>query len=194
MRRRRYRDGHRGPARGFPGGRPASRRGAQERSLLDEAPAVAPGYLRREAAGKLARLGGAAVLASLIYSVDIGTAAAAAVSHLAAGCAVSTCTGITSCGTQTGTGTNTQCNSGLCYCSTLTSGGIRLPPFTASSCLADGTTCTTNCSHSNLCSTSRRSLGVTPAASSPARHRSVHAIPRREPRRCGRASQARRRR
>jgi hypothetical protein len=130
-----------------------------ERSLLDEATAAPPDYSRREAAGKLARIGGAAALASLIYSVDIGTAAAAAVSHLAAGCAVTSCTG-TSCVTPTITGTNTQCNSGICYCSTVNSaGGAQnvLTCGTASGCSTDGTSCATNGSCcGNLCSTAPR--------------------------------------
>ena len=50
--------------------------------LVDEAvystpdPVAAPGYSRREAAIRLARIGGAALAAPLVYSVDVGSAAA----------------------------------------------------------------------------------------------------------------------
>lgn len=88
----------------------------EERALLEERPA--PGYSRRQAAVKVAK---AAFVASLVYSVDVGTAAAAA-SHLAAGCAVRTCgscnnTNCALCHNEGATDTNPACASGFCYCS-----------------------------------------------------------------------------
>lgn len=100
----------------------------RECRLLNLEPVPAPGYSRRQAAIRLARIGGAALAGPLVYSVDVGSAAAKA-SHLAAGCM------ITTCGTCTGTGgcplcttagttsTNSICASGRCYCSVVASSG-----------------------------------------------------------------------
>ncbi len=96
----------------------------RERRLLHGAPVTAPGYSRREAAIRLAKIGGAALAAPVVYSVDVGSAAAAA-SHLAAGCPLATCGscvqtntgGCALCSTAGSTGTNAACLSGRCYCS-----------------------------------------------------------------------------
>jgi len=118
----------------------------EERGLLDEGPAVAPGYSRRQAAVRLARIGGASLAGPLLYSIDVGSAAAAS-SHLAAGCAVSACTGVSSCPGSTANGTNSMCASGRCYCSTINSSGgtqNQLRCAIGSSCSADNTACTSN--------------------------------------------------
>jgi len=118
----------------------------EERGLLDQGPAVAPGYSRRQAAVRLARIGGAALAGPLVYSVDVGSAAAAS-SHLAAGCPVSACTGVASCPGSTANGTNSTCASGHCYCSTITSTGAsvnQLRCAISSSCSVDNATCTSN--------------------------------------------------
>jgi hypothetical protein len=118
----------------------------EERSLLDEGPAAASGYSRRQAAVRLARIGGAALAGPLVYSIDVGSAAAAA-SHLAAGCPVTACTGVTSCPGSGANGTNSTCASGHCYCSTLSSGGTsqnQLRCAISASCSLDNATCTSN--------------------------------------------------
>ena len=98
--------------------------------LLDEGPVDAPGYSRRQAAIRLVRIGGAALTAPLVYSIDVGTAAAKA-SHLAAGCTVTTCgscsstTGCSLCTSPGTTNTNSMCASGRCYCSRVTSTGTQ---------------------------------------------------------------------
>ena len=117
----------------------------EERGLLDDGPAVAPGYSRRQAVVRLARIGGAVVAGPLVYSIDVASAAAAA-SHLAAGCPVTACASIT-CPGSTANGTNSACASGRCYCSTLTSGGATQNQFRcaiSSSCLVDNQACTSN--------------------------------------------------
>jgi len=129
----------------------------EDRGLLDEAPAVAPGYSRRQAAVRLARIGGAALAAPLVYSIDVGSAAAAS-SHLAAGCPVTACTGVTSCPGSTANGTNSTCASGRCYCSTLNSSGAsqnQLRCAISSSCTRDNVTgCTSNgACCGNVCTT-----------------------------------------
>ena len=94
----------------------------EERGLLDDGSVAAPGYSRRQAAVRLARIGGAALAGPLVYSVDVGSAAAKA-SHLAAGCILATCgscsstTGCALCNTAGTTSTNSMCASGSCYCS-----------------------------------------------------------------------------
>jgi hypothetical protein len=117
-----------------------------ERGLLDEGPAAASGYSRRQATIRLAKIGGAALAGPLVYSIDVGPAAAAA-SHLAAGCPVTACTGVTSCPGSSALGTNSTCASGHCYCSTLSSGGTGQNQLrcaiSSSSCLADNSACTT---------------------------------------------------
>ena len=75
----------------------------EERGLLDDGPVPASGYSRRQAAVRLARIGGAALAGPLVYSIDVGSAAAAA-SHLAAGCPVTACTGVPSCPGSSGNG------------------------------------------------------------------------------------------
>ena len=118
----------------------------EERGLLDDGPVPASGYSRRQAAVRLARIGGAALAGPLVYSIDVGSAAAAA-SHLAAGCPVTACTGVPSCPGSSGNGTNSTCASGRCYCSTLNSGGTgqnQLRCAISSSCSADNATCTSN--------------------------------------------------
>ena len=60
--------------------------------LLDEDPAPSRGYSRREAAVKLAKAGGAAFAAPLIYSAAVGSAASAASTHVPNGCKVAGCT------------------------------------------------------------------------------------------------------
>jgi hypothetical protein len=138
----------------------------QERGLLDDGPVAPDGYVRRQAAIRLARIGGAALLAGpLVYSVDVGSAAAAA-SHLAAGCTLTTCGSCTStgscsslCGTGTQgvTSTNAMCASGSCYCSKVNSGGTPQTVFRCaigSSCRGDqaggcGAACT--CTSAGQC-------------------------------------------
>jgi hypothetical protein len=126
----------------------------QELGLLEEGPAAPPDYSRRQAAVKLARAGGAAFVASLVYSVDVGTAAAAA-SHLAAGCPVASCSSPCTGGSAGSPATNATCASGFCYCSTAsTPSSFRCA--TGSSCSADHATCTTNSQCcGNLCSGGR---------------------------------------
>jgi hypothetical protein len=117
-----------------------------ERGLLDEDPAAASGYSRRQAAIRLAKIGGAALAGPLVYSIDVGSAAAAA-SHLAAGCPVTACTGVASCPGSSVLGTNSTCASGHCYCSTLSSSGATQNQLrcaiSTTSCLADNAPCTT---------------------------------------------------
>jgi len=99
-----------------------------ECGLLDDGPIGEQGYSRREAAFRMAKIGGAALAAPLVFTVDVGTAAAAA-SHLAAGCPVTTCgscTGTAGCSLCTSAGatsTNSVCASGRCYCSLVNSTG-----------------------------------------------------------------------
>ena len=123
-----------------------------ERGLLDDGPVAAPGYSRRQAAIRLARIGGAALAAPLVYSVDVGTAAAKA-SHLAAGCTLTSCgscnstTGCTLCAVPGLTSTNSMCASGICYCSVVNSSGAPqtvLRCAIGSSCLADAVPCVTS--------------------------------------------------
>jgi hypothetical protein len=52
----------------------------RDRGLLEDAPPLGRGYSRREAATRFAKVGGAALLAPLVYSVAIPSAAVAAVS------------------------------------------------------------------------------------------------------------------
>ncbi len=100
----------------------------RECRLLDPDPVAAPGYSRRQAAIRLARIGGAALAGPLVYSIDVGSAAAKA-SHLAAGCTITTCGSCTStsgcslCTTAGSTSTNSICASGSCYCSVVNSSG-----------------------------------------------------------------------
>jgi hypothetical protein len=118
----------------------------EERGLLDEGPAVAPDYSRRQAAVRLARIGGAVLAGPLVYSIDVGSAAAAA-SHLAAGCPVTACAGVASCPGSSANGTNSTCASGRCYCSTVNSAGTtqnQLRCAISSSCSIDNTACTSN--------------------------------------------------
>jgi hypothetical protein len=79
--------------------------------LLDEGPVPVRDYSRREAAVRLAKVGGAAFTAPLIYSVVIGSAAAAA------SCKVNGVTVTTTCSASgSGTkGTDATCCSGTCY-------------------------------------------------------------------------------
>ncbi len=117
----------------------------EERGLLEDG-AAASGYSRRQAAIRIARIGGAALAGPLVYSIDVGSAAAAA-SHLAAGCPITACTGVTSCPGSGTIGTNSTCASGRCYCSTINVGGAgqnQLRCAISSSCRADNATCTTN--------------------------------------------------
>ena len=95
-----------------------------EQKLLEQDLGHLPVYSRRQAAAKLAKAGRVAFVASLIYSVDVGTAAAAA-SHLAAGCIVLACSSSGDlCGTEGLTGTNSACASSWCYC-TFPGGSLR---------------------------------------------------------------------
>lgn len=127
-----------------------------EQGLLEQGHGHLAVYSRRQAAVKLAKAGRVAFVASLIYSVDVGTAAAAA-SHLAAGCIVSVCgscnstTGCALCNTNN-TAMNSMCASGRCYCST--SGTDRLRCAIGTGCRRDAQSCTSNgqcCG--NLCTT-----------------------------------------
>jgi hypothetical protein len=94
-------------------------------------------YSRRETAVKMAKLGGAAFAAPLIYSVAIPSAAAAALSCQANGTTVACGAGVGSKGAQS------LCCSNTCYNS---SGQKTCVPAT---CGATGATCTTG---SNCCS------------------------------------------
>ena len=79
--------------------------------LLDEGPVVEGGYSRREAAVKFAKVGGAAFMAPLIYSVVIPHAAAAASACITNGNAETV-----SCGAGVGAkATDARCCSGTCY-------------------------------------------------------------------------------
>jgi hypothetical protein len=121
-------------------------RALDECHLLDEPGDEVTGYSRRQAAIRLAKVGGAAFAAPLIYSAAVGSVAAAA-SHLAAGCPVTACTGVTSCPGSSANGTNSTCASGRCYCSTLSSTGTsqnQLRCAISSSCTADNATCTSS--------------------------------------------------
>ncbi len=119
-----------------------------EGGLLDGGPVSDTGYSRREAAFRAARIGGAALAAPLVFTVDVGTAAAAA-SHLAAGCPVTTCgsctgtAGCSLCTTAGATSTNSVCASGHCYCSLVNStGGLTttLRCAVGATCHGDATT------------------------------------------------------
>jgi hypothetical protein len=78
--------------------------------LMDDGPALEGGYSRREAAVKFARVGGAALMAPLIYSVAIPQAAAAASACIATGSAETLCTAASG-----STATDARCCSGQCY-------------------------------------------------------------------------------
>ncbi len=83
----------------------------RESGLLEDWPAVEGGYSRREAAVKFARVGGAALMAPLIYSVVIPHAAAAASACITNGNAETV-----SCGAGVGAkATDARCCSGTCY-------------------------------------------------------------------------------
>jgi hypothetical protein len=155
----------------------------EERGLLEKGPGVRPEYSRRQAAIRMARIAGAALAGPLIYSVDVGTAAAKA-SHLAAGCVVTTCgsctttTGCPLCGTGDAghTSTNSMCASGICYCSLVNSVGTAqtvLRCAIGSSCHGDANSncaggasgpcgCTTN---ANCCGNNCASGGLCRSAS-----------------------------
>ncbi len=105
--------------------------------LLDEDPARSPGYSRREAAVKLAKAGGAAFAAPLIYSAAVGSAASAASTLIANGCTVTGCTA--SCSTPGSTAANARCQSGFCYCSTVPTQAFRCAQ--KASCTGDGAHC-----------------------------------------------------
>ena len=98
--------------------------------LLEGSTSEAPGYSRREATAKLAKIGGAAFAAPLIYSVAIGPAMAAA------SCSANghTCT------------TNANCCSGHCdgtTCNTCCSNGNSGCCTTNADCCKSGATCGT---------------------------------------------------
>jgi hypothetical protein len=78
--------------------------------LLDQGSAVEGGYSRREATVKFARIGGAAFMAPLIYSVAIPRAAAAASACITTGNLEPFCTA--TLGTKV---TDARCCSGECY-------------------------------------------------------------------------------
>ncbi len=105
--------------------------------LLDEDPAPSRGYSRREAAVKLAKAGGAAFAAPLIYSAAVGSAASAASTHVPNGCKVAGCTA--SCNTPGSTAVNSRCASGFCYCSTVPTTAFRCAQ--SKSCTGDGAHC-----------------------------------------------------
>jgi hypothetical protein len=133
-------------------------------ALLDGGPVVGDGgYSRREAAVRLARAGGTAFAAPLIYSAAVGSAAAAA-SLVATGCRVSgsQCTTGTACISGSSTEPNALCASGRCYCST-SPGPNTGRCAVGTGCSRDGTACTTGatccggvctsrtCSHPSSC-------------------------------------------
>jgi hypothetical protein len=97
--------------------------------LLDDAPILGRGYSRREAATKFARVGGAALLAPLVYSVAIPAVAAAASG--ANGSPAPNCSqsGSNKKGTDT-----TDCTSGTCYHEPTGSARICV----AANCVVDG--------------------------------------------------------
>jgi hypothetical protein len=115
----------------------------RECRLLDDSPGAAPGLSRREAAFRMAKVGGAALAAPLVYSVNVRSAAAAA-SHLAPGCRVTfcgTCSSTVGCGLCSTAGTNSTnalCLTGRCYCSVVTPGGVA---STILRCAVVATTC-----------------------------------------------------
>ncbi len=80
-----------------------------ECDLLDSAPAAGePSYSRREAAGRLARAGGAAFAAPLIYSVAVPSMAAAISPNPACRSQPPGCTGLTTGTTAVGTAVTCQ--------------------------------------------------------------------------------------
>jgi hypothetical protein len=84
-----------------------------ESGLLDDSPLASPsiGISRRDAAKRLAKVGGAAFVAPLIYSVAIGPAAA-----FASGLPDGTTQTATQCPAAVhGTAADTNCTSGRCY-------------------------------------------------------------------------------
>jgi hypothetical protein len=97
--------------------------------LLDDEGLVSPGVSRREAAVRLARVGGAAFAAPLIYSVAIGPAMAAASACIANG---SACTGAVAC-----CFTSSTCTGGVCCCP---NGSAQNCCLTAADCCT-GKTC-----------------------------------------------------
>lgn len=114
--------------------------------LLDEAPADGSFVSRRDAAKRLAQIGGAAFVAPMIYSVAVGPAMAAA----------STCTACASSCTAAGSSyTGTTCTK-CCSCgcnkvgSTITCTGLTYP----STCTCDGTCTSGNCLSGKCCTTS----------------------------------------
>ena len=160
----------------------------EERGLLEDG-AAASGYSRRQAAIRIARIGGAALAGPLVYSIDVGSAAAAA-SHLAAGCPVTACTGVVSCPGSSANGTNSMCASDRCYCSTINSSGTthnQLRCAISASCTLDNVTgCTSNSTCcGNLCSSTtprrcRAAVAVLLALPPSAPHGPAHSVPRPE--------------
>jgi DNA-binding transcriptional ArsR family regulator len=90
----------------------------QECGLLDDGSAPENSYSRRQAVTRIAKVGGAAVTAPLIYSVVIGSAAAAASACIANGQPESGCTAKTGAKAA-----DSRCCSGTCY---QTTGGSKL--------------------------------------------------------------------
>ena len=108
--------------------------------LLDEGPVAVRDYSRREAGVKLAKVGGAAFAAPLIYSVVVASAAAAASCKVNGTVDTATCTGTSGSGTK---GTDATCCSGTCYQGTGSTKTCVPPGCTASGlgCVLVGNTC-----------------------------------------------------
>lgn len=128
--------------------------------LLEEEITVRPGYSRREAAVRMARIGGAAFVAPFVYSVSVASAATCVCSPNAKGC---TATGSpsTNCqgtgGTSGAKGTGCDCCTCVCYegtgdshwcvTSTCVAGGSPAPGGNCAGC------CSGACAgHSTTCS------------------------------------------
>lgn len=101
----------------------------RECGLLDEDPvpadgahASAHGYSRREAALKLAKAGGAAFAAPLIYSVAVGSPAAAQSSLGLPSCRTNPCTAVTAFGPTLLPVGSTLATNAFTYCAGVTSG------------------------------------------------------------------------
>lgn len=109
--------------------------------LLDHPPVPVGGYSRRQALGRIATVGGASFTAPLIYSVVVGSPAAAASTCVPTGTVEPTCTATVS-GTKA---TDAKCCAGQCY----NHAGTKT--CVTAACAASGTFClsaTTCCSGS----------------------------------------------
>ncbi len=103
----------------------------RERALLDDGPLLEPGYSRRQAVTRIAKIGGAAFTAPLIYSVAVGSTAAAASACLADGSVETGCTAAVGAKAA-----DARCCSGTCY-----QNGSNVKKCVATSCNLPGLGC-----------------------------------------------------